>query len=62
MAMDLTGRYLYVSNMTMSGAMNHLQILDVKTGNVVKTLTFDDVTLPDPDGLTPALPAGLFIR
>lgn len=61
-AIDLTGRYLYVSNMTLSGAMNHLQVLDVKTGTVVKTLTFDDVTLPDPDGVTPALPVGLFIR
>jgi DNA-binding beta-propeller fold protein YncE len=60
LAIDLTGRYLYVSNMTLSGAMNQLQVLDVKTGTVVKTITFDDVVvggLPET-----ALPTGLFIR
>jgi hypothetical protein len=60
LAIDLTGRYLYVSNMTQSGAMNQLQVLDVKTGTVVKTITFDDVVvggLPET-----AIPTGLFIR
>jgi len=60
LAIDLTGRYLHVSNMTLSGALAELQVLDVKTGTVVKTISFDDVVvggLPEP-----ALPTGLFIR
>jgi len=59
-AIDRTGRYLYVSNMTLSGAMNQVQVLDVKTGIVVKTITFDDVVVFGvPES---AIPTGLFIR
>ena len=59
-AIDRLGRYLYVSNMTLSGAMNQLQVLDVKNGTLVNTITFDDVVVggvPEP-----AIPTGLFIR
>ncbi|MDD2321964.1 MAG: hypothetical protein PHO83_18115, partial [Geobacteraceae bacterium] len=58
-----TNRYLYISNMTGSGAMAHLQVLNVTTGNVVKTITFDDVEMPPDSGtMEPALPMGVFIR
>jgi DNA-binding beta-propeller fold protein YncE len=61
-AMDLTGRYLYVSNMSVTAA-NHLQVVDVLTGTVVKTITFDPVVAPPVTGvLLPAIPTGVFIR
>ena len=58
-AIDRTGRYLFVSNMT-SGGINQLQVVDVKTGTLVKTITFDDVVV---GGVPqPANPNGIFIR
>lgn len=63
LAIDRTGRYLYVSNMTLSGALNQLQIVDVETASVVKTISFEDVMVPPVDGtLEPAIPTGVFIR
>lgn len=62
-ALDRTNSYLYISNMTQSGAMAHLQVLNVVTGNVVKTISFDDVEMPPDSGtMEPALPMGVFIR
>lgn len=63
LAIDRTGRYLYVSNQTVSGAKSHLQVVDVKTHAVVKTIDFADVEMPPASGIfEPALPTGLFIR
>jgi len=63
LAIDRTGRYLYVSNMTLSGALNQLQVVDVKTASVVKSITFEDVMVPPVGGtLQPAIPTGVFIR
>jgi DNA-binding beta-propeller fold protein YncE len=62
-ALDRTNRFLYVSNMTISGGLNELQVVDVKTASVVKTLTFADVMVPPVGGvLEPAIPAGIFIQ
>lgn len=62
-ALDRTNSYLYISNMREIGAMAHLQVLNVVTGNVVKTITFDDVEMPPDSGtMLPALPMGVFIR
>ena len=57
MAMDNQKGYLYVSNMTLSGAKNHLQVLDVNTGTLVKTITFDPVTVGADD--LDSLPTGI---
>jgi DNA-binding beta-propeller fold protein YncE len=71
LAMEPSGRYLYVSNMTLSGGRQHLQVLDVHTGLTVKMLPFGEVLFPEitnPDGtVTPAsmeqaTPTGLFFR
>lgn len=62
LAMDHAG-YLYVSNQTVSGAKAHLQIVNVNTHAVVKTIDFADVEVPPASGIfEPALPTGLFIR
>jgi DNA-binding beta-propeller fold protein YncE len=45
-AMDPEGRYLYVGNMTLSGAKKQIQILDAAKGTWVKTLSFPAVTVP----------------
>jgi hypothetical protein len=63
LAIDLTGRYLVVSNMTLSGALSELQVVDVTTGSAVKTISFDDVEMPPASGtFEKALPMGVFIR
>ncbi len=71
LAMEPSGRYLYVSNMTLSGGRQHLQVLDVHTGLTVKMLPFGEVLFPEitnPDGtVTPAsmemaIPTGLHFR
>jgi len=63
LALDRYNRYLYVSNMTVSGAKSYLQVLDVTKRTVVKTIDFVDVEMPPGGGVTvPALPTGVYIR
>jgi DNA-binding beta-propeller fold protein YncE len=57
LAMDQTEGYLYVSNMTSSGSKNHVQVLDVKTGTVVKTISFDPYGSPPDENET--IPTGV---
>lgn len=62
-ALDRMNRYLYISNMTTFGAYNQMQVFDVSTGSVVKTITFDDVEMPPgSETYLGAYPAGVFIR
>jgi DNA-binding beta-propeller fold protein YncE len=66
LAMDNVTGYLWVSNMTLSQARNHLQVLDVNNGILVKTITFAPLLigettkgeLPTPTE-EPTLPTGL---
>lgn len=63
LAFDRYNRYLYVSNMTLSGAMSHLQVVDVRKRTVIKTIDFADVEMPPGGGVTiPAIPVGVYIR
>ena len=63
LAIDHANNYLYVSNMTMGGTKSHLQVVDINTHTVVKTLDFEDVEMPPGGGQTqPARPAGVYIR
>ncbi|MHC1696615.1 MAG: YncE family protein [Geobacteraceae bacterium] len=63
LAFDRYNNYLYVSNMTLSGAKSHLQVVDVQNRTVVKTIDFADVEMPPGGGVTmPALPTGVYIR
>lgn len=62
LALDRFNRYLYVSNMTLSGAKSHLQVVDVTKHTVVKTIDFADVEMPPGGGVTePARPTGVYI-
>lgn len=47
LAMDNVGRYLYVSNPTLSGAKNYFQIVDTTTNTMIKQITFTDIDVPD---------------
>jgi DNA-binding beta-propeller fold protein YncE len=47
LAMDNVGRYLYVSNPTLSGAKNYIQVVDTVTNTMVKTITFANIDVPD---------------
>jgi DNA-binding beta-propeller fold protein YncE len=40
LAVDYETGYLWVSNMTLSGGKNHVQAVDMKTGTVIKTISF----------------------
>lgn len=65
MSMDRVGRYLYVANMTLSGAKSQILVVDVKSGSVVKTISFDYVDLNGngvKDTDEDAYPTGIFIR
>jgi len=53
LAMDNVGRYLYVSNPTLSGAKNYFQIVDTTTNTMVKQITFTNIDVPD-DATPPA--------
>lgn len=63
LAVDNLGRYLYVSNPTMSGAKNHIQVVDLETNSVAKTITFDPTTItqgtPPVPTATISYPAGI---
>ena len=68
LAMDNVGQYLYVSNPTLSRPYtgtplnNRIQIVDVTTNTVVKTITFDPLTVGDPPAppvLTDSIPTGI---
>ena len=50
MAADFEGGYLFVANTTTSDAMNHIQILDADSGDLVTTITFDPVTYDTGEG------------
>ncbi|MBP1629087.1 MAG: Lactonase, 7-bladed beta-propeller [Holophagaceae bacterium] len=59
MALDRSGRYLYVSNMTLSGAKSELEVLDLHRPEFIKTLPFADIDI-DEDGTGEAtLPTGI---
>lgn len=62
-ALDRANKYLYISNMGTSLSVNQMQVFNVITGTVEKTITFDDVEMP-PGSATfeGAYPAGVFIR
>jgi len=51
LAMDNVGKYLYVSNPTLAGAKNYLEVVDTTTNTVVKQITFANIDVPD--GATP---------
>lgn len=51
LAMDNVGRYLYVSNPTLSGAKNYIEIVDTTTNTMVKKITFANIDISD--GATP---------
>jgi DNA-binding beta-propeller fold protein YncE len=59
LAMDNATGYLWVSNMTLSGARNHLQVLNVNTGMVVKTISFAPLLLGNPALEELTIPVGL---
>lgn len=61
LAIDYTDNYLYVSNMTLSGAKNHVQVLDLTTDSVIETVAFDPVAIGDPAVDTDSIPAGVAI-
>lgn len=59
MALDRSGRYLYVANMTVSGGRNLIQVLDLNNSGWVKTLSFDAIDI-DADGTADVtLPVGI---
>ncbi|MHC1696609.1 MAG: hypothetical protein AB9919_00795 [Geobacteraceae bacterium] len=63
LAFDRYNNYLYVSNMTLSRAKSHLQVVNVQNRTVVKTIDFADVEMPPGGGVTlPALPTGVYVR
>lgn len=59
LAMDNSTGYLWVSNMTLADARNHLQVLNVNTGMVVKTISFAPLLLGDPALEELTIPVGL---
>jgi hypothetical protein len=54
------GLDLYVSNMNTALASNRIQVVDLGTRSVAKTIEFGDVTLPGDAFGTEALPMGIF--
>lgn len=60
LAVAPNGRDLYVSNMTLSGAKNHIQVVDLATESVAGTIAFDNVLIPGGSVETVALPVGLY--
>jgi len=59
LAMDYSKGYLYVSNMVIGNSENYIQVLEVETGTVVDTITFDPVPIGDPQQDTDAFPVGI---
>lgn len=62
LAMDPAGRFLYVSNPTLSGGLNQLQLLNVNTHAVTKSITFDPIDIDGTSPLEVTMPVGLCFR
>lgn len=63
LAFDNPGRYLYVSNPTVSGGSHFIQVIDTDTNLVVKTFNFDPIDTavsPDPPSLDDPIPTGIY--
>jgi hypothetical protein len=43
--MDHENGYLYVSNMTLSGGREYIQVVDVNARSVIKTIGFNSVVV-----------------
>ena len=54
------GHDLYVSNMTLSGAKAQIQVVDLTTNVVTRTIAFDNVLIPGDSDETESLPTGLY--
>jgi DNA-binding beta-propeller fold protein YncE len=59
LAIDSSGKSLYVSNMTMNGAKAQLQVVDLASLAVTKTLTLDPVDVDADEELEDTLPVGI---
>jgi len=62
MAVDNPGKNLYVSNPTLSGARNYVQVIDLATNFIIKTYWFDAVNTAapgDPPVYDPSFPTGI---
>ncbi len=59
LAVDPSGKSLYVSNMTLSGGREQLQVVDLGSLAVAKTLTFDPVDVDADEELDATLPVGI---
>ena len=59
LAIDPSGRYLYVSNMTLSGARNQLSVVDLQTNTELTTLSVVNIPDPPPPDYPKVVPAGL---
>jgi hypothetical protein len=54
------GHDLYVSNMTLSGAKAQIQVVDLTTNSVTRTIAFDNVLIPGDSDETEAIPTGVY--
>jgi DNA-binding beta-propeller fold protein YncE len=59
MAIEPSGRYLYVSNMTMSAARNQLSVVDLQTDTEVTTLSVVNIPDPPPPQYPEVVPIGI---
>jgi DNA-binding beta-propeller fold protein YncE len=59
LAIDPSGRYLYVSNMTLSGARNQLSVVDLQTNTELTTLSVVNIPDPPPPDYPKVVPVGL---
>jgi DNA-binding beta-propeller fold protein YncE len=56
---DYDNNHLWISNMTVSDGRSHLQVLDVTTGAVIKTIPFAPIVMGDPPKSKDTIPTGI---